>query len=244
MNVDGIGDVLLRPIRPEDEALYAEFMAHVAPEDHRLRFFSAKQSLSHRLLARLTQIDYARDMAFVALGTIIGSAARCRPILRRSGPVARRVRHPGPHRLEGAWAGLDADATPDRPCKGHRGGRALRLSVGRECRHAAHMPRARFCRHLVRRRSNPLRCGAATRAADAGIILGATLDGQLGHGRFEERRRRSLGRHPCPGDAPVSIISWRSTTSTVASDASSRRLATRSRKTTGGASSQSPGTVR
>ena len=72
VNVDGIGDVLLRPIRPEDEALYAEFMTHVAPEDHRLRFFTAKQSLSHRLLARLTQIDYARDMAFVALGPSSG----------------------------------------------------------------------------------------------------------------------------------------------------------------------------
>jgi acetyltransferase len=72
LKVDGTGDVLLRPIRPEDEALYTEFMAHVAPEDHRLRFFSAKQSLSHRLLARLTQIDYARDMAFVAVDTKSG----------------------------------------------------------------------------------------------------------------------------------------------------------------------------
>ena len=76
LRTDSLGtdsmDVLLRPIRPEDEALYTEFMAHVAPEDHRLRFFSAKQSLSHRLLARLTQIDYARDMAFVALEPELG----------------------------------------------------------------------------------------------------------------------------------------------------------------------------
>ena len=69
LGTDSRGDVLLRPIRPEDEALYTEFMAHVSPQDHRLRFFSAKQSLPHRLLARLTQIDYARDMAFVALDT-------------------------------------------------------------------------------------------------------------------------------------------------------------------------------
>ena len=78
LQLDGVGDVLLRPIRPEDEALYVEFMAHVAPADHRLRFFSDKQALSHRLLARLTQIDYARDMAFVALdgasGRLLGVA--------------------------------------------------------------------------------------------------------------------------------------------------------------------------
>lgn len=72
VDIPALGTVLLRPIRPEDEALYAEFMEHVAPDDHRLRFFSAKQTLSHRLLARLTQIDYARDMAFVALSTETG----------------------------------------------------------------------------------------------------------------------------------------------------------------------------
>ncbi|WP_436642799.1 bifunctional acetate--CoA ligase family protein/GNAT family N-acetyltransferase [Microbaculum sp. FT89] len=59
--------VLARPVRPEDEALYNAFFAKVEKEDLRLRFFTPKPDLSHRFLARLTQIDYARAMAFVAL---------------------------------------------------------------------------------------------------------------------------------------------------------------------------------
>ena len=37
-------------------------------DDRRLRFFGAGPNLSHGFLARLTQIDYAREMAFVAIG--------------------------------------------------------------------------------------------------------------------------------------------------------------------------------
>jgi acetyltransferase len=62
-----VGPVRIRPIRPEDEALYAAFFARLTPEDERLRFFTARPDLSHRFLARLTQIDYAREMAFVAV---------------------------------------------------------------------------------------------------------------------------------------------------------------------------------
>ena len=62
-----IGPLRIRPIRPEDEALYEEFFAGVTPEDRRLRFFTVGRNLSHRFLARLTQIDYAREMAFVAV---------------------------------------------------------------------------------------------------------------------------------------------------------------------------------
>ncbi|MEJ8571158.1 bifunctional acetate--CoA ligase family protein/GNAT family N-acetyltransferase [Microbaculum marinum] len=59
--------IFVRPVRPEDEALYDDFFARVEPQDLRLRFFTPKPDLSHRFLARLTQIDYARAMAFVAL---------------------------------------------------------------------------------------------------------------------------------------------------------------------------------
>jgi acetyltransferase len=62
-----IGRVLLRPIRPEDEVLYDAFLAHVTAEDLRLRLFAPQKSLTHKFLARLTQIDYAREMAFVAI---------------------------------------------------------------------------------------------------------------------------------------------------------------------------------
>ena len=60
-------EVLLRPIRPEDEAQQREFMSRIEPEDLRLRFFSSRRELPRSELARLVQIDYAREMAFVAL---------------------------------------------------------------------------------------------------------------------------------------------------------------------------------
>jgi acetyltransferase len=58
--------VLVRPIRPEDEPLIHEFLRHVTLEDLRLRFFVPMKQFSHEFIARLTQLDYARAMAFVA----------------------------------------------------------------------------------------------------------------------------------------------------------------------------------
>lgn len=59
--------LLLRPIRPEDEGRHRDFLEAVAPADLRLRFFQAPHRLSHDELARLTQIDYDREMAFIAI---------------------------------------------------------------------------------------------------------------------------------------------------------------------------------
>lgn len=59
--------LLLRPIRPEDEARHRDFLEAVAPADLRMRFFQAPHRLSHDELARLTQIDYDREMAFIAV---------------------------------------------------------------------------------------------------------------------------------------------------------------------------------
>ncbi len=76
--IAGIGRVMLRPIRPEDEELYALFFSKLTPDDIRMRFFTAKPDLSFKFLARLTQIDYAREMAFVAIaaesGELLGVA--------------------------------------------------------------------------------------------------------------------------------------------------------------------------
>lgn len=66
----------VRPIRPEDERLYPDFLDAVDRDDLRLRFFTPNPNLSHDFLARLTQIDYARSMAFAALdqqsGALLG----------------------------------------------------------------------------------------------------------------------------------------------------------------------------
>ena len=62
-----LGLIHLRPIRPDDEYRYECFYSKISPDDVRLRFFTPHVHLSHRFLARLTQIDYAREMAFVAI---------------------------------------------------------------------------------------------------------------------------------------------------------------------------------
>lgn len=58
--------VMLRPIRPEDEAAHASFFAHLEQEDVRFRFFTVVKAPTHDTLARFTQIDYDREMCFIA----------------------------------------------------------------------------------------------------------------------------------------------------------------------------------
>ena len=58
--------IFARPIRPEDEPLIHELLRHVTLHDTRLRFFAPMKEFSHEFIARLTQLDYARAMAFVA----------------------------------------------------------------------------------------------------------------------------------------------------------------------------------
>lgn len=67
--------VLIRPIRPTDAELYPDFLARVSPEDMRLRFLTPMRTISHELLVRLTQLDYDRDIAFVALEQPSGALA-------------------------------------------------------------------------------------------------------------------------------------------------------------------------
>jgi acetyltransferase len=56
----------LRPIRPEDELQHREFLEQMDPEDIRMRVFYTRRELPRSELARLMQIDYAREMAFIA----------------------------------------------------------------------------------------------------------------------------------------------------------------------------------
>jgi acetyltransferase len=70
----------LRPIRPVDAELYPRFLERVTAEDLRLRFLVPTSELSPETLIRLTQLDYDRDIAFVAL---------CRP----EGDLAGVVRY-------------------------------------------------------------------------------------------------------------------------------------------------------
>ena len=63
----GTRGLLVRPIRPEDGGRLAEFYAGCSAADLRLRFFLARREVPRTELARYCQIDYEREMAFIAL---------------------------------------------------------------------------------------------------------------------------------------------------------------------------------
>ena len=65
----------IRPIKPADIALYPDFLAKVSPGDVRLRFLAPRKGFSDEMLKRLTQLDYDRDIAFVALAEDGGKLA-------------------------------------------------------------------------------------------------------------------------------------------------------------------------
>lgn len=57
----------VRPVRAEDEAMFRDFFSKVTADDLRLRFFQAVKDFSHEFIARLTQLDYSRQMALAAI---------------------------------------------------------------------------------------------------------------------------------------------------------------------------------
>lgn len=58
--------VRVRPIRPEDEAAIIDLASRMTREDLRMRFFVAMKELTHQFAAKLTQIDYDREIALIA----------------------------------------------------------------------------------------------------------------------------------------------------------------------------------
>ncbi len=59
-------EVLLRPIRPQDEPMIAEMLATIDEESLRDRFFEGVPDFTHERLLRFTNIDYDRELAIVA----------------------------------------------------------------------------------------------------------------------------------------------------------------------------------
>jgi acetyltransferase len=64
--------VTLRPIRPEDAEMEKAFVRQLSPESRYFRFMDTLRELTPAMLVRFTQIDYDREMAFVA--TVAGAA--------------------------------------------------------------------------------------------------------------------------------------------------------------------------
>jgi acetyltransferase len=75
----------IRPIRPEDADQHGVFFRRLSPQDIRYRFFTAMRELPPEQMARLTQVDYDREMAFIAVREVSGETVG----------VARLVCEPG-----------------------------------------------------------------------------------------------------------------------------------------------------
>lgn len=77
------GRYVVRPVRPADALLYPDFFAKMDPDDIRMRFMSPMRSIPEEMALRFTQLDYDRDMAFMAIapdGSLAGvSRIACTP---------------------------------------------------------------------------------------------------------------------------------------------------------------------
>jgi acetyltransferase len=60
-------DVTIRPIRPEDAVFEARFIAGLSSASRYSRFLSSMREADAATIARFTQVDYDREMAFVAV---------------------------------------------------------------------------------------------------------------------------------------------------------------------------------
>jgi acetyltransferase len=59
-------EVLLRPIKAEDEGRFNELFKSLSPESMRFRFFEIMKELTHERLTRYCNLDYDREIAIVA----------------------------------------------------------------------------------------------------------------------------------------------------------------------------------
>ena len=92
----------IRPIRPEDAEQHGEFFRRLSPVDIRFRFFTTMRELSPEQMARLTQVDYDREMAFIAVreatGETVGVARLVSEADGSSGEFAVIVQPDAKHR--------------------------------------------------------------------------------------------------------------------------------------------------
>ncbi|HEY9129095.1 MAG TPA: bifunctional acetate--CoA ligase family protein/GNAT family N-acetyltransferase, partial [Sulfurovum sp.] len=65
--MSGGTDILLRPIRPEDEPMELKMLQSLSEETLKYRFFKVMKDIDHELLTRFCNIDYDREMAIVAV---------------------------------------------------------------------------------------------------------------------------------------------------------------------------------
>ena len=102
----------LRPIRPEDEPQHSRFLAAIAPGESSCAFSTRRARFDHTQLARFTQIDYDREMAFIATARADTGDEETLGVVRarqRPGWHARGIRDPGALGCarQGPWRAVD-----------------------------------------------------------------------------------------------------------------------------------------
>jgi len=89
----------VRPIRPEDAQIEREFVRKLSPQAKYFRFMHALHELTQEMLVRFTQIDYDREMAFIAVVPLDSEEKEI--------GVARYVMNPDRHSCEFALVVAD-----------------------------------------------------------------------------------------------------------------------------------------
>jgi len=92
-------DVIIRPIRPEDADMEKDFVHRLSERSKYFRFMQTLQELTPEMIVRFTQIDYDREMAFVA---VTESGAPVREL-----GVGRYMMNPDGHSVEFALVVAD-----------------------------------------------------------------------------------------------------------------------------------------
>ncbi len=67
IQLDDGSNIIIRPIRPEDAEIEANFVRNLSAESKYFRFMNSVQELSQEMLVRFTQIDYHNEMALIAV---------------------------------------------------------------------------------------------------------------------------------------------------------------------------------
>lgn len=113
----GSGRLLVRPVRADDAAALSGLFHRLSREEVRFRFFALIRELTPEQLTAFTQLDYARDMALVAIREARGEIAGVARLVRADDPAIAEFAIVVEHALQGrglavhlmrrllAWAG-------------------------------------------------------------------------------------------------------------------------------------------
>jgi hypothetical protein len=136
--------VLVRSLKPDDAALYPDFLSEVTADDLRLRFFVPMREVSHDLIDKLIHYDPDHAMAFIAIseasGRMLGVVRLHDDRTGEGGEFAILLRS------HGTWIGLAPDEAHGRLCAGERAEKRARTGAGGKRDHAADVRRVRLSR--------------------------------------------------------------------------------------------------